>query len=330
MITPPNTTGLNTILRSVKAGRKPFRPAQGFIPTGFAERLISVLELALATRQWFVVCAQAGDGKTTTLRWFVRLHPALRNADGVLQLPVLATRVSTARSADALMYAIASPLGVLPNFKAARFREWLAYACFHAGVQLIVIDDAHELTAVQLDYLRELTDKIEGHGRRVAVVLLAATDSLDPDKQPLWKLISKHELTAEQFSRRTDGTDPLVLIESLSEAELGQVLLSFEGHYQSVFPDLKLARWTQSIFKWMIDKRIDKAGMGLVRMNSVCQIVYAALAKAQARDMSDIGDDGELLYEAALRLAVRGVAYAIVSARGDDDPPPAAPAVAVS
>jgi type II secretory pathway predicted ATPase ExeA len=310
----PQSIGLISALRSMRAGKEPFRPISLFIQTRFAQRLLEVLELALETGQWFVVCAQSGDGKSVTLRKFERQHPRHRNDHGAMQVPVLATRVPKTSSPNALMFALASSLGAVPGFSVGRFRQWFVHACVVANVRLIVIDDAHELSAEQLDYLRELTDHLADRGHGVALVLLAALKSTIAAEQPVWKLIRRNALTAWQFDRRTDATDPLVLIASLSEDEVREVLRTFETAYRPTFPSLRLARWAGSLFRWLLDERIDRAHTKRVRMDSVCQVVYAALREAHIRDIEDLGPDARLLHEACIRLAVRGVTYTFLEA----------------
>lgn len=314
---PP--AGLVAALASVRAGLVPFRPIELFIPTRFARRLVEVLELALETGQWFVVCAQPGDGKSTALRWFLRRRPRTRDERGVAHVPILAARVTkaTKSSPNTLMLALASSLGAVPNFTMSRFRLWFVTACDRAGVQMIVIDDAHELTDEQLDYLRELTDQLLDRRRRVALVLLAAAKSTDPTALPVWRRIRASGLGAWQFDRRTDGSDPLVLIESMTEREQREVLATLQREYRSAFPSLRLTRYSTSMFEWLLDTRIDRAEMKRVRMDSICKVVYAALADAQTAGLTDVGAAGELLHAAAVRLALRGSAFTLIT--GDQD-----------
>lgn len=305
---------LARIIAATAGGRAPFIPNSDFILTGFADRLLKTLQLAYDKKESHVVCARSGDGKSTTLRQFHALHPRSRDASGVARVPVLSTRVPTGRqSADALMVALAERLGAVPNIRLLRMRQSVVSGCVRAGVRMIVIDDAHELTLGQLNYLRELTDRLREMERPVTVALLAGTSSLDPADQPLWKLVGQAGLTAEQIKERLDGTDPLVLINGLSRREVGGVLATLERTYSDSFPELRLTPWTSSMFEWLTDPRVDATRSGYVRMRSICQVVESALADAWAREMPGLDEGGLLLRDAAIRLVTRGMHYSTLS-----------------
>lgn len=319
-------------LRALAAGRAPFVWRDAFVPTRFATVLISIFELCRATHGWRVVCAQPGAGKSTALARYVLDHtPA--TVERIRQVPVLDTRLPHGHfTANALMYALASRLGPLPRMTTDAFRAWFVVACDRAGVELIVIDDAHELTLAQANYLREFTDDLKRLGRRVGLVLLSAVDSLEPAKQPLWALIRRSSLTTKQFDRRLHGTDPLVLVQSESLAELGDVLASFEELNRDQFPDLRLARYAESVFGWLTDPRVDTAHMGRVKMASLCDVLEATLAELWIREMRGLDPDATILYRAAMRHVVRGSAFTLIASlydeEPDEEPPAAAPAVA--
>lgn len=310
------------------AGRAPFLPIARFVPTGFANRLLAVLEHAMATSTWLIVTALPGDGKSWALNQFVALHPAVwvDEADGgrSRQVPVVRTRVSRGlMSADQLMNALAHELGAVPNLRAYERRSWLVGAIVRADVRMIVIDDAHEVTAAQLSYLRELTDQLESHGHRVALVLLAASLSTDPRVGNPWKMIVGHNLLAEQFRRRLNGPDPVAYVAGLSRPEVGQVLKTWEVLHRETFPDLVLAKWTSSLVGWLTNTRNDPAHTGRVRMKHVVDTVNAALGVAWAQGRPGLRADGMDLYDAALRLTVRGFTYAVldVECRADQARP---------
>lgn len=324
--TPPSpvpTSSLPARLAALAEHVRVFRWDERFIPTAFATRLLALLEYALKTGTWFVVCAQPGDGKSTALAHFRTSAHAAHVVEspeglGVTRVPVLATRVSSGiQSADRLMIALASGLGALPNLRAYKLRQWFVDACVRAGVGLIAIDDAHELSGAQLSYLRELTGQLAEQGLRPAVLLLAASASLDPAAQPLWRLISGDALTHAQFRRRLDGTDPLVLVEGLSEPEVGAVLRTLEHRYREQFPGLRLQPLAHSMFGWLTDARLDPLRVRRVRMGYLCDLVHAALADAALAGPEGVENVGRLLHAAAIRLAVRGYAYSVLPARDD-------------
>jgi hypothetical protein len=316
MTTPPEQPHdhLQLILAAHRADREPFRWRNRYISTGFSTRLLPLLEYAMETSRWLVVCARSGDGKSTTLRHFQTKHPFRRGADGVLRGTVIATRVPVGRaSADALLVALAEQLGAVPNLRLARLRQSVVMSIDRAGIRLIVIDDAHELSLAQLNYLRELTDMLKDlrrdSGTEVGLILLAVAETDDPADQPLWRLIARSKLSTEQFNNRLDGTSPLIMVESLSRAELGRVLATYQRLYSDLFPALRLTPWTRSVFDWLTDKRIEKANTGRVRMRSVRRLLEAVLAEAWARELPGLDAEGRMLYDTAVRLAVRGIAY---------------------
>jgi energy-coupling factor transporter ATP-binding protein EcfA2 len=306
-------------LEGARTGRTAFCWVDRFIPTGFSRRLLELLDLAFATRHWYVVFGQSGDGKSTTLRQFVSLNKAER-LDGVRVVPVLAARVPTGHfAADHLVQELAAGLGTVPRLRMNQMRHWLVDACIRHGVTLIVIDDAHELRTSQLNYLRELTDQLKDRGHEVGVVLLCVTDGGEPKTQPVWRLIVTSGLETQQFSNRLDGTDPIVLVESLSKVEVGRVLRTLETFYRETFPELALACWTKSMFEWLTDPRIDSAHMGRVRMKAIRQVVEAALAEAWAKGMTGLDPQGEMLRTTAICLAVRGADYSVLPAEDKPD-----------
>lgn len=314
---PANPGPLVTQILAELAGGAPFLPIERFIRTGFAVRLLAVLEHVMATGTWMIVTALPGDGKSTTLDHFIGRHAA-HWVDGeggqrVRIVPVLATRVSRGvGSADRLMVALAHGLGAVPNLRAYQFRDWLVGAIVRAGVRMIAIDDAHELTMGQLSYLRELTDQLASRGHRVAIVLLAASATTDPRAGNPWRLVAANDLVAEQFRRRLNGPDPIVHVAGLSRPEVGRVLKTWEVLYHERFPELELARWTGSVFHWLTDERNDTAGSGRVRMKHLADVVDAALALAWAEARPGLRADGMDLYHAALRLTVRGFTHVVL------------------
>jgi hypothetical protein len=297
------------------------------------------------------VCSMYGDGKSWTIRKIRADHPAHdeRRPDGssVRRLPILTIRVSKGlQSADRLMLAMAGELGAVPSIKAYRFRQWFVEALIRAGVELIVIDDAQDLTETQLSYLRELTDQLadvvnsknadSGDAQRVehrqpSLVLVAACNSKDPLGQPVWAKIARLELNSQQFSRRLDGPDPIVFVDGLSKPEVGAVLASFDRLYRIRFPGLFLAEWGSSVYGWLTDPRIDRAKTETVRMRWLTELVRAALVTVD----DQVNNPGPLpsgapatleniLLEAATRLNTRGLAYTVVPAT------PAPPAATVA
>lgn len=314
----PAVAPLITQIVSEASGRAPFVPPALFVPTGFAVRLLATLEHVLLTSTWMIVTALPGDGKSTALDRFITTHAAhwVDLADGKRRrvVPVLATRVSLGMgSADRLMIALAHGLGAVPNLRGYRFRDWLVGAIADAGVRMIVIDDAHELTTAQLSYLRELTDHLTSRGCRVALVLLAASAGGDPRAGNPWRLIEGNSLVAEQFRRRLNGPDPVVYVAGLNKREVGAVLKTWETLYRDRFPDLELAKWAGSIFEWLTDSR-NAGTTGRVRMRYLAEAINGTLALAWAEGRTGLRPDAMDLYHTVVRITTRGFTYAVLDA----------------
>lgn len=314
----PGVAPLVVQILSEAAGRAPFVPVVRYVPTGFAVRLLAILEHVLLTGTWMIVTALPGDGKSTALDRFLSLHPEhwvdLGGGSRRRVVPVLATRVSLGlASADRLMIALAHGLGAVPNLRGYRFRDWLVGAIASAGVRMIVIDDAHELTVAQLSYLRELTDHLSSRGCRVALVLLAASHGSDPREGNPWQLIEGRGLVAEQFRRRLNGPDPVVYVAGLTRREVGAVLKTWEALYREWFPDLELAKWAGSVFTWLTDKR-NAGDTGRVRMRYLAEAVNGALALAWAEGRTGLLPDAMDLYHTVVRLTTRGFTFAVLDA----------------
>ena len=315
---PPAVAPLVIQILAEAAGRSPFVPLARFVPTGFAVRLLAILEHVLLTGTWMIVTALPGDGKSTTLDRFLVRHEAhwVDLADGKRRriVPVLATRVSLGmRSADRLMVALAHGLGAVPNLRGYRFRDWLVGAIADAGVRMIVIDDAHEITVAQLSYLREVTDHLASRGHPVALVLLAASHGSDPRAGNPWKLIEGNGLVAEQFRRRLNGPDPVVYVAGLTRREVGAVLKTWETLYREWFPDLELAKWAGSVFDWLSNAR-NAGDTGRVRMRYLAESVNGTLALAWAEGRTGLLPDAMDLYATVVRLTTRGFTYAVLDA----------------
>jgi hypothetical protein len=225
-------------------------------------------------------------------------------------VPVLATRVSLGvSSADRLMVALAHGLGAVPSLRSYRFRDWLVGAIEGAGVRMMVIDDAHELTTAQLSYLRELTDHLASRGSPVALVLLAASSGSDPRAGNPWRLIARNDLVAVQFSRRLNGPDPVLHVAGLTRREVGSVLHTWECDYRAQSPELELAKWATSVFEWLTDRR-NAGDTGRVRMRHLVEAVNGMLALAWAEGRTGLRPDGTDLYETVVRLTTRGFTFA--------------------
>jgi hypothetical protein len=127
-----------------------------------------------------VVAAVPGSGKSYGIADLVASAGAAKRPDGHTRLPILAVCAPKGKAGpSALGIALSPAFGVVPRMTGyplgdAR-RAWLVGQVARAEVELIVIDDAHDLTLDHLAYVKELTDNLAAppYERRVGLCLPA-------------------------------------------------------------------------------------------------------------------------------------------------------------
>ena len=272
-----------------------FKRVRAYIDNGFARRCRIELEQALADRSFVIVMAQPREGKSTELGRFMAAHPVGR-VDGVVRTEVLATRVPHAGSdRNALMFRLGARLGLPLPLGASAYYHALITATIRAGVELIVIDDAHSLRPTQRAWIREFLDSLRApeeqglRGREVGLVLLAAGLPEGGQGTDLF-IHSRRGLDIDwlQFEGRME--DP-VWLRGLDLAETGEVLAGFEIVYREQFPQISLTPYAEDIFAAMLDPRIDYAHTGCARMKELDRLVTTTLRTAAEKrnDGSKLG-----------------------------------------
>lgn len=298
------------------ATRKPrvFTPIFAYIETGFARRCLPVIERAMRERCAVIAVSLPREGKSETLREFLRRHPVVVVA-GRKHTDVLATRTPHAGSdKNALMYQLGSRLTPILRMSPSAYLTSLIGATLLGGVTLVVIDDAHELTKAQRNWLREFVDLLldpsdpKLTGVHVGVVYLAAGLPQGKQNTALFAHGPTHGPTIDldwlQFEGRLDGREPVAWLPGLDLADTAEALAGLEDLYRPAFPDLELVPYSEDLFAALLDDRIDYAATGRVRMDSVVKCVLAALSE-DARTGGWGGDLGGPLARYAGVLAAR-------------------------
>lgn len=279
------------------ARSRAFTVVNAFIETGVARRLMAAVEDAVQLQTQVIALSLPDEGKTAFFLHLLVLHPVVKES-GVTRTGLLGCRRAHSGSErNALMYMLGARLGRILRMAPAEYLTSLVGLAQAAGVVLIVIDDAHELSRAQRAWIREFSDLLLEPARqdlpsvRVAVVYLAAGLPVGRQATPLFahgpmtpgkdgRL--RVDLDWLQFERRLDGSSPVVWIGGLDLAETGEALNGLTELYRPQFPDLDLAAFAEDIHAGLLHPTVDYARTGRVRMGSLSKIVLAALDREAA------------------------------------------------
>lgn len=170
------------------------------------------------------------------------------------------------------------------------------------GVECIIIDDAHELPLPHLALLKDLTNNLAAppFQQRVGLCLVAATGG---NVIPFRAELAGREVLWRQFRGRMDTEHPYYLVPGHTEAEVYEILTTFEQLYRSQLPDVQLGRWTKTIFTWLTNPILDPDATGRVTMNHLTRLVTTALRHAYEQGATDV--DAATLQEVADLMIVR-------------------------
>jgi len=260
----------------------------GFIQTPFEQRFQGLLQEAWSQRSWHVIVAEPGSGKTMgicDLR-----DEATRQAGmvGGRRYPVLAV---TAPKNDpreaALGNHLLTALGVRTRGRWTERKYLLVELLGQYGVELLAIDDAHDLSLSHLIFLKELTDQLvlafPSHPVGLCLVTAGRGASI-----PLKDVFDQPETMWIQFRRRLDAIRPYCRVTSHTEGEVRTILRSLEHIYRSSFPALNLQQWTGSIYTWLTHPLLDPQKSGRVLMDHLMKLVTTALKWSYAKAQDDV------------------------------------------
>jgi hypothetical protein len=263
-----------------------------------------------------VVAAVPGSGKSCGIADLVAGSGASKAPDGRTWLPVVAVCSPKGKaSPGAFGVALAQAFGVVPRMTGDARRAWLVGQLARAEVELIVLDDAHDLTLDHLAYVKELTDNLAAppYARRVGLCLVSASGQGVIPLQETFR--TRPELIWRQFRRRLDAGRPYCLVLGHSEDEVREICAGYEDVYRDRFPGLQLVRWARSFYGWLTHPVLDPERSGRVTMSHLANLVRLALGRVAAAGLEDV--TGELLHEVASLMTLRADEIAIVDGEPD-------------
>lgn len=308
-------------------GEHPFVPRADFIENAFERRFQGLLRSARQDRSWHVVAAVPGSGQSFGIADLVTSAGAAKRPDGHTRLPILAVCAPKGKAGpSALGIALSLAFGAVPRMTGYTRRAWLVgQAARRAEVELIVIDDAHDLTLDHLAHVKELTDTLAAppYVRQVGLCLVSASGQGLIPLQETFR--TRQELIWRQFRRRLDPGQPYCLVLGHTADEVREICAGYEDVYRDQFPALPLVRWARSIYDWLTHPVLDPERSGRVTMSHLANLVRLGLDRAAVAGRDDV--TGELLHEVASLMTLRAEEVALVD--GEPGPRPAAAAVSL-
>ena len=274
------------------SGRQPFVPCDQFIETPFALRFQEILQDAQRDQSSHVISAPPGSGKTWSIIDFVTSQGAEKRHNEPVRLHAITTCSPVNNNGEqALGIALAECLGVVPIAPWSRLRVWLVGQLVREHVQIIVMDDAHDLSIPHLKFLKELKDRLAlpPYNHRLAICLVAASFG---SENPLVTNLSRPEMLWEQFRQRLDDDRPFCRIPGHTQAEVHDILSMFESYYRlHHLLRLHLVRWTEPIYDCLVHPTLDLAGSKRATMGNLTKLVNLTVKAAYLEGLDDITPD---------------------------------------
>jgi hypothetical protein len=260
--------------------RPPFVARDYFLETAFELRFQGLLRSAWQHRTWHVIAALPGSGKSLGIADITHQSDSYKDTRRGTHMPILTIRAPKNGGKDlALGMAFCAAFGIVPTMPWYVRRSWLVQAMADAQVECIVIDDAQDLNLAHLAFLKELTDNLAAppYERQVSLCLVTAHNGA---VIPLKEVFSRPDTLWRQFRRRLDTERPFCVVQGHTEEEVRSILVAFEDIYRSQFPDLRLGRWTRSIFTWLTHATVDPDGSKRVTMDHLTRLVTSTLRQS--------------------------------------------------
>jgi hypothetical protein len=306
-----------------EAGRPfPFLEQKDFMETAFELRFQALLRHAWRRRSWHVIFAVPGSGKSLGINDLLAHSGACKEDTGHTYLPILSIRSPKNRKKElALVSELANAFGVVPRMPASLLNPWLVRECARVGVEIIIVDDAQDLSLEHLIYLKELTDNLAAlpYEHSVGLCLVCATDG---ETVPLKQELNRPEMLWEQFRWRLEKSgQPYCMVDGHSQEEVYETLGAFEALYTDQFPDLHLRKWTESIYKWLTHQILDPHSLRRVTMHHLTMFVTSSLRMAAATGATNVD---EAIIEAVANHMIlrRGEVVHIDGLPLEDEDPP--------
>ena len=277
---------------STPSDRQTFVPCDQFIETAFAIRFQTILQDAQRDRSSHVISAPSGSGKTYSIIDFVTQQGAEKRHNEPVRLHAITTCSPVNNNSEqALGIALAECLGIVPNAPWSRLRVWLVGQLVREHVQLIVMDDAHDLSIPHLKFLKELMDRVAlpPYNHRLAICLVAASFG---SENPLVTNLSRPEMLWVQFRNRLDVERPFCPVPGHTQDEVHDILSMFESYYRVHYlPHLHLVRWTEPIYDCLVHPTLDLTGSRRATMLNLTNLVNLTVKAAYLEGLDDITPD---------------------------------------
>ncbi len=141
--------------------RPRFVKVDDLIENGFTRRCLGTIIDSWQERESRVIAAVPFSGKSRLLKHLIVNSGAYKD-DSIeeTRMPLIGVVAPKSRTEAALGNKITSELGALVNMTWAQRREWLFQALIRVQSEMLVIDDAQDLSLEQLRYLKEIYDTL--------------------------------------------------------------------------------------------------------------------------------------------------------------------------
>jgi hypothetical protein len=265
----------------------PCVPFEGYLETAFARRMESVLRRAWRQRSWHVVVADPASGKSTSITELVRGASIPSGTLAGRSYPVLAVTAPKNDPKEAALGGYLLKALGLPGGRWSERKYRLIDTVVRYGVECLIVDDAHDLSAQHLIFLKELTDHLALPPHELALGLCLVTAGRGAT-MPLKDTLDQPETMWVQFRHRLDRRMPFCRIAGHTQDEVREILVALETLYRRQFPTLNLHHWTGAIYGWLTHPLLDPYGSGRVLMGYLMKFVTTALEETAARGETDV------------------------------------------
>jgi hypothetical protein len=126
--------------------------------------------------------------------------------------------------------------------------------------------------------------------------------------------LDQPELTWLQWRRRLDKLEPFCRVASHTSEEVREILAALETEYRPLFPQLRLSRWSGTIYTWLTQPVLDPTHSGRVTMDYLMKLVTTALEWTYQAREPDVR--AETLELAAQLLVLRHDSLRIIEGAG--------------
>ncbi len=275
-----------------------------FVETAFEKRFQAMLRSAWHKRNWHVIVADPGSGKTMGIRDMVKTAGS----------PAILAVTSPKNNDDeqALGDQLFGALGVPSRGHWSTRKPKLMGHLHHYGTQCLIVDDAQDLSLQHLMFIKELTDQGRlQYDHPLGLCLVAAGRG---DTIPLKETLDLPDIMWLQFRRRMDKLEPFCRIAGHTSEEVRDILAALETVYGELFPHLNLRQWSGVIYTWLTQPGLDPTRSGRVTMDYLMKLVTTALEWSY--EAGDTGVAAETLEKAAELLVLRRNTLRLIDGAG--------------